>query len=363
MNTLEQARQQIDAIDREMARLFEERMGVAATVAEYKRQNNLPVLDAAREEEVIAKNVQRLQNYQLKPLYQDYLKHLMGLSRQHQQQILGQGTIAYQGAPQGFGHMVAKQLYPHATLLPMATFADVFDAVQNEQTAFGVVPFENSSTGDVSGVLDLCYSHNCYITAMFDLPVSQNLLGLPGAHLPGITTVVSHVQALEQSKRFLNTLQVTLQPFANTALAAEYVAAQNNPALAAVASLEAGERYGLVPLAKDIATEADNTTRFIVISRQLTRQGDRFSLLFTVEHEVGSLAKAIQVIAAEGFDMESIKSRPIPKSPWQYYFYVELVGQADTQKTKTLLQSLQPVCRDVRLLGAYHRHSPATSTP
>lgn len=358
MDNLEGARSKIDEIDRQMLALFEERMDVAAEVAAYKKEHALPVLDTNREAAVVEKNVARVQKTGLKPYYSDFIRYLMGLSRQYQTHILGRDTVAYQGAKGGFGQLVATALYPHAAWQAYATFADVFDAVEQGRAAYGVVPFENSTTGDVSGVLDLCYAHNCYITAMYDLPVTHYLLGLPGAQLAGIKTVVSHVQALQQSTRFLNTLQAEKMPFANTALAAQYVAEQKDLTIAAVASPEAGERYGLVPLAKDIATEADNTTRFIAITCEAPTAGDRFSLLFTVEHTVGSLARVIQVIAAEGFDMESIKSRPIPKSPWQYYFYVELVGQPNTQKAKALLENMQPVCREVRLLGVYNRQSP-----
>lgn len=357
MQDLQHLRTQIDKIDREMAALFEERMGVAAHVAEYKKQNGLPVLDASREDAVLQRNAAYIKNPGLTEYYTDFQRYVMALSRQFQMEALGKNRVAYQGAEGAFTYQAARHFYPHAELTGCATFAHVFEAVENGDAAWGVVPFENSTTGDVSGVLDLCYAHNCYITAMLDLGITQNLLGLPGATLAGITTVYSHEQALQQSRRFLQSLGAQQMPYANTALAARFVAEQGDPHLAAVASLEAAELYGLVPLAQNIASEDTNTTRFIVLSKQPPSGGDRFSLLVTVENGVGRLASVIAAIAEQGFDMENIKSRPMPHRPWEYYFYIELVGAPDSGEAKKLLQKIGEVCLSVRMLGIYHRSS------
>lgn len=358
MDELEKQRMEIDTIDREMAILFEKRMAAASGVAAYKRERGLPVLDTGREQAVVRKNEACIQDNTLRPYYSTFITHLMGLSRQYQRFLLGADAVAYQGAESGFGHRVLTTLFPNARPLEQATFEEVFEAVESGDAGYGIVPFENSTTGDVSGVLDLCFSHNCHVAAMYDLPVCQNLLGLPGAALGDIRRVYSHVQALEQSRRFLNSLGAEQVPFANTALAAAHVAEQGDKTQAAIASLDAAGRYGLVPLAEDIATEPENTTRFIIITRQPPQGGDRFSLLLTVENRVGMLARIIEVIAAEGFDMENIKSRPMPKHPFEYYFYVELVGETRTQAAQTLLEKLGAVCRSVRLLGTYHRVTP-----
>lgn len=353
MQDLEQIRVEIDAIDKEMSALFQRRMDAAAAVARYKQANGLPILDQARENAVIEKNARRFNNPELEDFYTDYLKHLMSLSRQYQARLIGKGSAAYQGVAGGFGHQVACMLFPHATLASLPSFAAVFEAVEAGDAAFGVVPFENSTTGDVSGILDLLYTHNCYITAMYDLPVHQNLLGLPGSKISDIKTIVSHEQSLSQSKRFLDMLNAELIPFANNGLAAKHVAETKDPSLAAVASLEAGELYGLVPLAADIASEGTNTTRFIIISKEPAQAGDRFSLLITVENRVGTLADVINSIAASGYNMENIKSRPMPKRPWEYYFYIELLGSPDSQDTQILLESLGRVCLSARTLGCY----------
>ena len=222
--------------------------------------------------------------------------------------------------------------------------------------AYGVLPFENSHAGDVSAVLDLCFAHpGLYVTEVCDLPVRQNLLGLPGAKLSDITRVCSHPQAIAQSERFLKSLSLPAEDCLNTAVAAKKVAESGDKTLAAIASEETAALYGLQVLAADINSDGDNTTRFIVIGRELPVSGDRFSLLFTVDHKAGKLAAVIQAIGAAGFNMECIKSRPMPGVPFEYYFYVELEGQPGAQGTKALLSELERVCNTLRVLGIFTR--------
>ncbi|MEG1641319.1 MAG: prephenate dehydratase domain-containing protein, partial [Ruthenibacterium sp.] len=228
------------------------------------------------------------------------------------------------------------------------------DAVESDVAAYGVLPFENSHAGDVAEVLDLCFAHAAVcVTQVYDLAVTQNLLCVPGACLADIKTVLSHPQALQQSARFLKNLNVTQKEYPNTAAAAQFVAQTGDKSIAAIAAKETADLYGLSVLAQDINESADNTTRFIVIGKELPVIGNRFCLLFTVEHTAGSLARVIQIIGAKGYNMECIKSRPMPQVSWEYYFYTELVG--DVSGADALLAALQTVCRSVRVLGVYNR--------
>ncbi|HJA24439.1 MAG TPA: chorismate mutase [Candidatus Fournierella merdigallinarum] len=356
MNELEAARRTIDQVDRQMAALFEARMEAVGRVAAYKQAHDLPVLDAGREAQVLEKNLALLQNKELAPYYADYIRHQMALSRQYQTKVLGRDTVAYQGVEGAFSHIALKQLFPRARALAFATWGEVFQAVSAGRAAFGVLPFENSHAGDVAAVLDLCYAHkDIFVTAVYDLPVRQNLLGLPGAKLSDIRRVYSHPQAIAQSERFLKSLGLPAESCANTALAAKQVAEGADKSLGAIASAETAALYGLSVLAADINSDGDNTTRFIVISRTRPVEGDRFSLLFTVEHKAGMLARVIQSIGAAGFNMESIKSRPKPGVPFEYYFYVELVGRPGADDARALLEELAAVCDTVRVLGVFFR--------
>lgn len=354
MDELQAARAEIDQVDEELAKLFCRRMDAVRAVAAYKQARGLPVLDAGREEAVVEKNLKKLPQPAYAPYYEDFLRHNMALSRAMQTAFLGRDAVAYQGVEGAFSHIVLKTLYPYARALPFATWGEVFDAVEAGRAAFGVLPFENSFAGDVSEVLDLCFAHpQLCVCGMYDLPVRQNLLGVPGATLGGVRRAVSHPQALRQSERFLKSLSIEAVSCSNTAEAAKRVAEAGDPSLAAIASLETAQLYGLTVLAGDVNTSADNTTRFIVIGKQLPPSGDRFSLLFVVDHRPGTLAGVIRAIGEKGYNLECIKSRPHPGKPWEYYFYVEVVGGPGD--VEALTESLSGLCRTVRVLGIYSR--------
>ena len=355
MEELESARRAIDEIDGQMAALFEARMAQVARVAAYKQEYDIPVLDASREQQVIEQNTARIRDAALRPYYQEFQQAAMAVSRQYQAHALGRDTVAYQGVEGAFAHIALTRLFPQAKAMACPTWGDVFDRVEQGSAAYGVLPFENSHAGDVAAVLDLCYARRLHIVEMYDLPVTQNLLAVPGATLGDLRRVISHPQALSQCERFIRSMGLAAESCANTALAARRVAEPGDKALAAIASADTAELYGLQVLMRDINTDGDNTTRFIVVGNELPKRGNRFSLLFTVDHKTGALARVIQAIAAAGFNMECIKSRPMPHVPFEYYLYVELVGAADAPDAKRLLAGLESVCRTVRVLGIYTR--------
>ena len=356
MNQLEQARAQIDTVDRQMAALFEQRMAAVRQVIEYKQATGMPILDSGREAQVIEKNTAYIAEDVLRPYYADLLRAQMAFSRQYQAYVLGRDVVAHQGAEGAYSHIALTRLFPRARALSLATFDEVFDAVQDGRAAYGVIPFENSTAGDVSDVLDLLYNHSLYIVQMYDLPIRHNLLGVPGAHLRDVTDVYGHPQALRQSEAFLTKTGLATHSWPpqapNNALAAQYVAAQKDPTKAATASAEAAALYGLEVLAEDINTDSDNTTRFIVVGKEPPVGGDRFCLLFTVDNKPGALALVIQAVAEAGFNMECIKSRPRPHVPFEYYFYIELVGAHQPDRER-LMERMSSICETVRLLGTY----------
>ena len=372
-------RQQIDGIDSQLLALFYQRMEGAAQIAGYKKAHNLPALDAGREraklQQIADAAPEDLREYAVS-LY----SLIFELSRSCQNRLLGvtspltaeieqaiartpqlfpeHPAVACQGVEGAFSHIALTRLFQHVRAQAYPTWAEVFDAVAGGDAAYGVLPFENSHAGDVSEVLDLCYAHrDICVCDVYDLPVSQNLLGVPGAHLSDVKKAVSHPQALQQSAKFIRSLGLETQAFQNTAAAAKSVAEAGDKSVAAIASLETAALYGLSVLAENINTSETNTTRFIVIGRRMNAAGNRFSLLFTVDHRAGRLARVMQLIGAMGFNLECIKSRPMPNVPWEYYFYVEVVGDLSAEKSKELLDTLSGVCRTVRVLGVYDRQA------
>ena len=204
MDALEQARAEIDTVDAQLAALFERRMAAVLQVAEYKRAHGLPIYDAAREAAVLEKAAARIQQPTLRPYYKDHVQHMMDLAKQYEAAVLGRNRAAYQGVEGAFAHIALKALFPHAEAVSYSTWDEVFEAVAAGEAAHGVVPFENSHAGDVSAVLDLCYNHpELWVVDVYDLPISQNLLVLPGTQLAQLRHVYSHQQAIAQSETFL----------------------------------------------------------------------------------------------------------------------------------------------------------------
>ena len=184
MDALEQARAEIDEVDAQLAALFERRMAAVLQVAEYKRAHGLPIFDAAREAAVLEKAAARIHAPALRPYYKDHVQNMMDVAKQYEALILGQNRAAYQGVEGAFAHIALRALFPHAEAVSCPTWDEVFAAVERGDAAHGVVPFENSHAGDVSAVLDLCYNHPAlWVVDVYDLPISQNLLVLPGTLL------------------------------------------------------------------------------------------------------------------------------------------------------------------------------------
>ena len=246
MDALEQARAEIDAVDTQLAALFERRMAAVLQVAEYKRAHGLPIYDAARETAVLEKAAARIQSPALRPYYKDHVQNLMDVAKQYEAVVLGQNRAAYQGVEGAFAHIALRALFPHAEAVSYPTWDEVFDAVERGDAARGVVPFENSHAGDVSAVLDLCYNHPAlWVVDVYDLPISQNLLVLPGTKLDQIRSVYSHQQAIAQSETFLRQFGLPATAMANTAMAAKFVAESGDASKAAIASVETAALYGL----------------------------------------------------------------------------------------------------------------------
>ncbi|NBK98482.1 MAG: chorismate mutase [Erysipelotrichia bacterium] len=355
MNQLENARKVINTVDEEMAKLFEKRMKAVEDVVSYKIENNIPVFDAQREKELIAKNVSFIKEEKYKELYLEQFSKMLEVSKNYQKQIINKDVIGYGGCEGAFSHIATMQLFPNYKYQAYTTFNEVVKAVEDGEVAYGVIPFENSFTGEVGETSDLLRDHNVYIRAMYDLKINQNLLGVKKATLKDVKQVYSHPQGLSQCTLFLKGRDIEKVAYPNTALAAQYVASMQDKSKAAIASKETAKIYGLDVIEENINNTSDNTTRFIVIHKQLSETGNRFQMLFTVKNETGMLASAMNCIANHKFNMKSIKSRAIPNQPWSYYFHVEIEGSLSDSKAKDMLKALQQHCTDIKILGGYER--------
>lgn len=260
--------------------------------------------------------------------------------------------IGYQGTLGSFSQIASKELFPNAELVNYLTFNDVVSNVLNGELDYGVLPVENSYTGEVSMVLDELYHQNAYIVKMYNLPIIQNLVGLKEAKLEDIKQVYSHEQALMQCSNFLREMNVEMIGFANTALASKYIKDLNDPKKAAVASSLTAELYGLKILKAEINNNKLNTTRFAVISRELKEINSHFAFMFTVKDGSGALANILNEISKLGVNLTAISSHSIHEA-WKYYFYCEAEGRLDSLNIVKLQQVLKEKCETFKIIGSY----------
>ena len=354
-NKLEEARKIINEVDAQMAELFVRRMRAAEMVYEHKKEYGLPILDQKREDAVVEKNSALIDDPILKGYYIDYLKHLMSVSRAYQYRLQNGLRVAYSGVEGAFAHIAAGRIFPDAARISQKDFKSAYDAVLCGDCDAAVLPIENSYAGEVGQTIDLIFSGDLYINGIYELEVHQNLLGLPGATVESIKTVTSHPQALSQCHDYITMRGYQTEEASNTAIAAKTVAESGDLTLGAVASRETAEIYGLQILESDINASGENTTRFAVLSKVKAASPSLSStvLMFSVKHEAGSLASAIDIIGKYGFSMTALRSRPMKKQSWQYYFYVEIEGTTDSENGIKMLDELRRVCDRLKVAGTF----------
>lgn len=356
-NKLADARAEINEIDREMASLFVRRMQAVERVADYKMRHGLPILDAAREQAILERNAAYVEDAELRSFYTCFLRDQMQLSRRYQDKLMYGMKVAFSGVEGAFAAIAAKKIFPTATRMPFGDFRAAYDAVVDGRCDCAVLPIENSTAGEVGAVLDMLFSGPLYLTGVYDLFIHQNLMALPGTRREDITRVISHPQALAQCAPYLRQRGYMTEAFENTALAAKHVAESGDHSLAAIASEETAEIYGLEILEKKINETSINTTRFAVLTREsLQGNGDKGRhsiLLFTVNNRAGALAEAIHIIGKHGYNMRCLRSRPMKELMWQYYFYVETEGDLTTEAGKKMLLELSPYCDKLKLAGSF----------
>ena len=358
MTELEQARQIINDVDRQMAELFEKRMDAAKMVANYKKEHGLKIDDFAREEQIIAKNTSLIKDEDYKSYYVNFLRGSINLSKLLQHRLLDGMRVAYSGVEGAFANIVAERIFPDASCVGYSDFKTAYNAVVNGDCDCAVLPIENSFNGDVGKVMDLSFFGSLFVNGVYEAEIIQNLLGVKGAKIEDITTVVSHSQALGQCANYIESHGFETVEAVNTAVAAKSVAEKGDKTVAAIGSVEAGEKFGLVKLDAHINESSQNSTRFAVFSRSKkanTNNDNHFIMLFTVNNAAGSLGRAVSVIGEYGFNLRALKSRPTKELVWDYYFYAEGEGNLESEQGKKMLSELSKCCSNLKILGSFEK--------
>ncbi|MCQ2356297.1 MAG: prephenate dehydratase [Methanocorpusculum sp.] len=266
--------------------------------------------------------------------------------------------VGYQGVAGSFGEQAALEYFGGtvSAVTNYKEFDDVFAALERGEIDYGVLPIENSTAGDVLEVADLITRCSLYVVGEHIIRVRHNLLGVSGASTGMIREVYSHPQAISQCRDFLrHHPEINAYPYANTALAAKFIAEEQDPAKASIGSLRAAELYGLDVLEKNIQTAENNYTRFVILSRhmEITKQSDKISLVFSTAHKSGALYSVLAHFAYNGLNLLKIQSRPKPDSPWEYIFFLDVAGNLEDANVLIALGKVREQSSWFKLIGNY----------
>ena len=375
---LKNIRQNIDRIDKQLLLLFKERMNYSIQVATYKKEHHLPIFNSEREKEILDKveTDGGEFGYQARVLFAD----IMELSKGIQYDIIGaenplrkilanaQDTvikgknlkIALQGIEGANSHEATNRLFPECQPILYKSFEKVFKAVENGEADYGVLPVENSSAGSVSAVYDLILKYRFYIVEALNLPIDHCLCGLRQSEPEDIEQVWSHPQALSQCSDFISEHNLKTVNCTNTAVAAKNIAQEKRLNCAAICTEKACKEYGLKILAKSCQNYKNNSTRFIVISKQLIipQNSDKISLCFSLPHSKGALYTVLGRFNANGLNITKLESRPRDNgTPFEYLFYLDFDGNTGSKNVMNMLCALSEELPEFSFLGNYRELS------
>ena len=378
MSELEQLRGDIDAIDRQIVDLMKQRMETVAQVAEYKKANNIPVLDSGRERALLSKVGQEA-GEELADYIQSMYRAIMAASRSYENGKLGRGSkvydgikkameetpqlfpqrpiVACQGIEGAYSQIACDRLFKAPSILYFQSFDHVFKAVESGMCQYGILPIENSTAGSVNAVYDLMIRHNFSIVRSARLKVSHNLLAKPGTKLEDIRDIYSHEQAISQCAGFLVGLKnVAVHVVENTAVAARMVAQSERSDVAALSSRLCAEQYDLEIVRDNVQDQDNNYTRFICISKkpEIYPGADRTSLMMTLPHKPGTLYNVLAKFYALNINLQKLESRPLPNREFEFMFYFDVEASVYAPEMEKLFRDLEAESEQLRYLGTYH---------
>lgn len=380
MIDLGKLRDQIDEIDTELLRLFEQRMEIAERVADYKIKTGKQVFDKERELFKLASLTSRSSNEFNAKGVQELFQQIMSISRKKQYQLLTENGIAvktdfqkvdaldtrsakivFQGMVGAYTFAAVNTYFGEAAdSYYVGTWKEAMEEIENGNADYAVLPIENSTAGIVSDIYDLLVDYNSTIVGEQIIKIEHVLMGLPEAGLDDIKTVYSHPQGLKQCKKFLDQHpEWELKELLNTAYASKKVKDDGDITQAAIASRYAANQFGLQIL-QDKGFHSDtNATRFIIVSRQrvYTQNGNKVSICFELPHESGTLYNILAHFIYNGLNMTKIESRPLPERSWEYRFFVDFEGNLEDSAVQNALRGIEQEATRLRVLGNYESKS------
>lgn len=345
---LKEIRRHIDAIDNEIVKLLNRRMEHALRLKRLKSN----VVEPEREQEVL----ERVRSCATNVVGADFAEQLYRTIIEESRRIQGKEllVVGFQGEHGAYSEVAANVYQSGLVPLPCATFHEVFEQTGTGQLDLGIVPVENSLEGAVTEVNDLLVHTDLQIVGEIRMPIHHCLLALPDQDYRDLRTVYSHPQALGQCRSFITRHRLEARPFYDTAGAAIMLREQRPPATAVIASRLCADLYHLEILQENIEDDDSNTTRFVVLSKNIRAEyGNKCSIIFSAAHRPGGLFSVLKVLADANINMTRIESRPMRNDPGIYAFFLDLEGSDKDDRVKDVLEAIQKQTTAFRFLGCY----------
>jgi len=265
--------------------------------------------------------------------------------------------VSFQGEPGAYSEQAVFNYFGKVETVPCESFDVMFDAVVSGKSDAALAPIENSLAGSIHQNYDLLLRHDLHIVGEYFLRVQHCLIVNPGVKMEDIKKAISHPQALGQCAAYLRGKGIKAEQVYDTAGSVKMLKESGARDVAAIASKRAAELYGMQILQEGIEDNAENYTRFLAVQREsiVPEKDAKTSIVFTLKNVPGSLFKAMSVFALRDIDLAKIESRPLQGSPWEYLFYIDLIGSVQDEPVQRALDHLGEYATMLRVLGSYPR--------
>lgn len=370
---LNQTREQITHLDNELLSLLAERRRLSLEVARSKEVDVRPIRDTQREKELLARLVtagreKGLDAHYVISLYQSIIEdsvlnqqaYLHGRANPETQKQ--QYCIAYLGARGSYSYLAASRYCQRRQVemldLGCQSFDEIVQAVESGHADYGFLPIENTSSGSINEVYDVLQHTSLSIVGETTIEVSHCLLGKPGSKLSDIKTVYAHPQPISQCSRYLSQHKdLRLEYCSSSAEAMEKVNQSADNSAAAIGSTEGGALYQLESIESGLANQKINQSRFIVVARKAVAVPEQLpaktTLIMATGQKAGALVEALLVLKAHQLNMSKLESRPIPGTPWEEMFYLDIDANISSEAMQQGLKQLERITRFIKVLGCY----------
>jgi len=374
VSRLDEIRGKVSEVDARIVDALAERKDLVGEILSLKDAESRGLRDRERESAILAQVIRigrerGLDGFFLTKLFQEIIDYALKLQKDHLQERLGAGKpgtdhirVAFQGASGAYSHLAGKKHFAsieeRVSFTGRRTFEDVVRVVENGVVDFGILPVENTTAGSINEVYDLLRRRSVHLVGEEIFEIVHCLMAIEEVPLAHIRRIYSHPQALAQCSTFLaSLLNCKIESFPDTAMAVAKVRDDRDLSQAAVASEAAAAEHGLKIVKRGIANQKENLTRFVLVAREPVPVDPRIpaktSLVLATDHKEGALARCLHILASRHLNLTKLESRPRPRTPWEYLFYLDFEGNLAEAQTRSAIEELKRESRYLKVLGTY----------